>query len=214
MKILKLTVLGGLILTLLAACDALPFRAEPTPEIPAFPTGSTELQPVPATGSSCLVGEWALEEEELAALQQLAEEAAGQDLIIEEISGDLVAQFLPDGTLVGYAQGVSLEGRAPFNGVRVPAAVTVNGSTTGTYSADDEAGRLTLTLQDASDMRVTARVLILPVFNRSLQTFVNERDLAGSSLDVDFDCSGDRLEFSFESFDGNIETVRLQRVSD
>lgn len=206
----------GLIATLiLSACTSLPAN-QPTPSLPPLPTAEAGEGTIPATGASCLIGGWALDNRQIETgwIESRIRSMTDQQINIREIDGSLVIQFLPDGQMIGYAQGFNLQVNLQTRGVRIPAQVGVNGSVQAAYQADDAGQVLTLTgpVTGWEDVNLSARAFIFPVFSGTADEWIQSDAETDGSVDVEYECSGDTLQITVDEPDLGRKTFSLQRV--
>ncbi|HZW04188.1 MAG TPA: hypothetical protein VFF68_09690 [Anaerolineaceae bacterium] len=207
--------IGMMAILILSACSSLPTN-QPTPTLPPLPTAEGGEGTIPATGASCLVGGWALDNRQIETgwIESRIRRMTDQQINIREIDGSLVVQFLPDGQMIGYAQDFDLQANLQTRGVRIPVQVGVDGSVQAAYQAD-EAGQV-LTLEGPvtgwEDVNLSARALIFPVFTGTADELVQQDVDTNGSVDVEFECAGDTLQLTVDEPDLGRKTFSLQRV--
>lgn len=112
-------------------------------------TEPTEAAPGGSDGAACLVGEWSGDaDEQITAMQEMMA-ASGVEATVA-LSGEVVSSFTADGQATSTYANQVMDITMAMEGQEIRSVTTMNGSTTGTYTATDT--EITMTVTDASGL--------------------------------------------------------------
>jgi hypothetical protein len=178
------------------------------------PTGGDEDDDAGASeGAACLVGQWSGDTAEQVAAMEEIMASSGLEATIN-LSGEVVSEFTADGQATSTYNSQVMDIAFVIEGQELKTTTTMNGTTTGTYTATDT--EVTMTVTDASGLLYSTQTSVggVPMdMGDAAATDQAVLDAMETTSTVTYTCSGDVLTMTTPNvgLGADIESVLHRR---